>query len=280
MSKPLDFFRYENGVLTSEGVALDRLVEKTGTPVYVYSRTAFLSPLAAIQEGLKDVNPLICFAVKSCSNIAVLKLLGDAGAGMDIVSGGELQRALQAGVPPSRVVFSGVGKTDEEMEFALSLPEPIRSFNVESVPELQQLSEIASKKGVRAKIALRFNPDVNAKTHPYISTGLKKNKFGLNRKEILAIARRLKELPWIELHGISIHIGSQLVSLSPLKDAFERLRELIDKLEPMLPAPLEFVDLGGGLGITYRNEKPPTIAKYTELILRHFGPRAGLRHPL
>jgi diaminopimelate decarboxylase len=277
MSKPLDYFRYENGVLTSEGVPLDRLVHKTGTPVYVYSQSALLNPLRAIQEGLKDLEPLICFAVKSCSNIAVLKLLGDAGAGMDIVSGGELHRALHAGIPASRIVFSGVGKTDEEMQQALELSrtgEGIRSFNVESVPELQRLSELASKTGTRAGIALRFNPDVDAKTHPYISTGLKKNKFGLNRREVLEVAKNLAKFPSIELRGISIHIGSQLTNLSPIGDAFARTRELADELSRILPAPLRSVDLGGGLGIGYRPKQgAPAIQQYCALVLKHFKPK-------
>jgi diaminopimelate decarboxylase len=281
MSRPLDYFRYEQGVLTTEGVALDRLAESTGTPVYVYSREAFLTPFHAIREGLKEVQPLICFAVKSCSNIAVLKLLGDAGAGMDIVSGGELHRAIVAGVPASRIVFSGVGKTDAEMTAAIALgqgEQGIRSFNVESVAELERLSEIARKVGVKARVALRFNPDVNAKTHPYISTGLKKNKFGLNRSEVLEIARHLDRYPGIDLQGISIHIGSQLTSLSPLDDAFGRTRKVADELSAILPEPLRAVDLGGGLGIGYRpTQAAPAIAQYCKLVLKYFGPKKG-RH--
>ncbi|HUP58120.1 MAG TPA: diaminopimelate decarboxylase, partial [Bdellovibrionota bacterium] len=194
MSKPLDYFSYANGVLTSEGVSLDRIAEEVGTPAYVYSAEAFLTPLRAIQEGLKPLEPLVCFAMKSCSNIAVLKMLGRAGAGMDIVSGGELHRATVAGIPAGRIVFSGVGKTDAEMLAALAMAQSgqaIKSFNVESVPELRRLSELATRMGVKATVALRFNPDVNAKTHPYISTGLKKNKFGLNRAEVLEVARKI-----------------------------------------------------------------------------------------
>ena len=279
MSKPLDYFRYENGVLTSEGVPLDQLARTEGTPLYVYSTEAFLRPLLALKNGLKEIDPLICFAVKSCSNIAVLKLLGDAGAGMDIVSGGELHRAMMAGVPPSRIVFSGVGKTDDEIKAAVALGQGengIRSFNVESVPELKRLSQIATGLGARARVALRFNPDVNAKTHPYISTGLKKNKFGLNRAEVLDVARHLADFPGVDLQGVSIHIGSQLTSLSPLGDAYARTRKIADELSEILPEPLPSVDLGGGLGIGYKpNQATPSIESYCKLVLKHFKPKKG-----
>ena len=177
MSKPSDYFKHVGGELQSEGVALSAVAEKVGTPVYVYSAEALRAPLRALKQGLAGIDHLVCFAMKSNSNIAVLKLLSDEGAGMDLVSGGELFRALRAGVPSSRIVFSGVGKSREEIREALS--RDIFSFNVESAAELHVIDEIARSMNLRAPIALRFNPDVDAKTHPYISTGLKKNKFGL-----------------------------------------------------------------------------------------------------
>lgn len=284
MSKPLDFFNYKNGTLSADGVSLDCVADLTGTPVYVYSASAFLSPLKQLQEGLKSLDHTVCFAVKSNSNIAILKLLADAGAGMDLVSGGELYRAGLAGVPGERIVFSGVGKTPGEVAAALDYGKSgIYSFNVESVSELEMINAVAKELHKIAPVALRFNPDVDAKTHPYISTGLKKNKFGLNRNEILQIAKHIKKSPalysGLEIRGISIHIGSQLLSLSPLADAFKRVRTLVDELEAVLPKPLQFLDLGGGVGITYKNEKSPALKAYCELIQKNFGPSAKLKHP-
>lgn len=281
MTAPLDFFQYRNGVLSVDGVSLATVAKRFGTPAYVYSAEGFLSPLRALQSGLEPAPHLICFAVKACSNIAILKLLARAGAGVDLVSGGELFRAEKAGIPGDRIVFSGVGKTPEEMRDALSYRRTgIHSFNVESVAELQLLDSVARAVGRRARVALRFNPDVDPKTHPYISTGLKKNKFGITRREVREVIRNLHGLRGIDLRGISIHIGSQLTSLSPLADSFARTRALMDEIEPLLPAPLDFIDLGGGLGITYRNEKPPRVADYAKLVLRHFGPRSGLPRSL
>lgn len=281
MSRPTDFFNYKNGVMCSEGVSLIDVVEATGSPVYVYSAKALLTPLKSLQKGLAGIDHLVCFAVKSNSNIAILKVLAEAGAGMDLVSGGELYRVAVAGVDPQKIVFSGVGKTPGEIAHALEFGETgIYSFNVESEPELQLLSDIAAQMGTKARVALRFNPDVDAKTHPYISTGLKKNKFGIERTEIMKIARNWEKYPGVELKGLSIHIGSQLLSLAPLQDAFFRLRSLIDEMNEILPSPLNFVDLGGGVGITYKNEKAPPLEKYCALIQKHFGPKSKLRHPL
>jgi diaminopimelate decarboxylase len=280
-SGPLNYFPYKGGQLTAGGVPLARVAEETGTPVYVYSADAFLEPLKELQKGLAPVDHVVCYAVKANSNIAIIRLLSRAGAGVDLVSGGELFRAGLAGVPADRVVLSGVGKTPGEMMRALEYDGGgIFSFNVESTSELAVLNAVAQSVNKRARVALRFNPDVNPKTHPYISTGLKKNKFGMSRDEVLGVAQYLRELPGIDLRGISIHIGSQLLSLSPLGDAFGRLRSLIAELEPLLPAPLEFVDLGGGVGISYNGENPPPVRAYTDLILKHFGPRAGLPRSL
>jgi len=281
MSTPLQFFTYKKNVLTSEKVPLNEITKKTGTPVYVYSADAFLKPLQELKKGLKGIDHLICFALKSNSNIAILKLLGDAGAGMDLVSGGELYRANAAKIPAERIVFSGVGKTPEEMKTALEFKKKgIYSFNVESVHELDTLSQVASQLKRKARVALRFNPDVDPKTHPYISTGLKKNKFGLNRSEIIQIVQNLKSYPGIDLRGISIHIGSQLLSLSPLDDAFSRLRTLVNSLNSTLAHPLEFVDLGGGVGISYQDEKAPSLQDYCNMIQKHFGPESRMKHPL
>ncbi|MCM2322317.1 MAG: diaminopimelate decarboxylase [Oligoflexia bacterium] len=281
MSRPTDYFPYKNGVMTVDGVSLNAIAECTGTPVYIYSARGLLDPLKALQKGLKGLDHLVCFAVKSSSNVAILQLLSSHGAGVDLVSGGELHRAAIAGVPADKVVFSGVGKTPGEMARALDYGgNGIYSFNVESEPELRLLSSVASHMEKTAPVALRFNPDVDPKTHPYISTGLKKNKFGLNRAEILKIAREVSKYPGVSIRGISIHIGSQLLSLSPLQDAFKRVRALLEELEDILPTPLRFVDLGGGIGITYRNEKTIPIPRYCELIHRYFGPKAGLRHPM
>lgn len=275
MSRPSDFFNYKNGILISDGVSLADVAEITGTPVYVYSANALLEPLRELQKGLEGLDHMICFAVKSNSNLGILKLLGNAGAGMDLVSGGELFRVEMAGIDSQKIVFSGVGKTPGEIMRALSYGDTgIFSFNVESEPELALISEIAVQMKTQATVALRFNPDVDAKTHPYISTGLKKNKFGVERQEILQIARNLKKYPGISLKGISIHIGSQLLSLAPLKDAFSRLKNLIEELDSILPSPISFIDLGGGVGITYKNEKAPSLSQYCALIQKTFGPKS------
>lgn len=274
MSKPLDHFQYSGGSLHSDGVALSQVAEELGTPTYVYSADAFLRPLRALQKGLEGIDSLVCFAMKSNSNLAILKLLSEAGAGMDLVSGGELFRARRAGVPSQRIVFSGVGKTRNEIREALL--QKIFSFNVESEPELALISEVATEMGVKASAALRFNPDVDAKTHPYISTGLKKNKFGMPRAEIVAIVKNHREYPGLEVRGLSIHIGSQLLKLAPLADSFQRVKTLARELEKLLGRPLSYLDLGGGVGITYKKENPPEIARYCALIQKHFGSRSDV----
>jgi len=274
-------FGYEDGTLMVDGlIRVTDITEVTGTPVYIYSADAMLRSFRELQKALEGLPSLVCFAVKANSNIHILKLLGEAGAGMDLVSSGELRRAVTAGVSGDRIVFSGVGKTAPEMEEALKAG--IHSFNVESIPELELLNAVAARCSMKAPVALRFNPDVDAKTHPYISTGLKKNKFGLERPEVLGVVRRIKAggLPNIRLKGLSIHIGSQILSISPLRDSFERLRKLIDQVEILLPGSLEFADLGGGLGITYKNEKPLAMRAYSKAIMDHFGPRSGLSRPL
>ncbi len=277
MSRPLDFFPYKNGSLSVGGVSLDKVADQVGTPCYVYSAEAFLKPLKEFQKGLRGLDHTVCFAVKSNSSLAVIRLLSQAGAGVDLVSGGELYRAELAGLSPDQIVFSGVGKTPGEMATALQYKDKgIFSFNVESVAELAALSSVAESLDTRARVALRFNPDVDPKTHPYISTGLKKNKFGMSREEVLQIGAAIESFPNIDFQGISIHIGSQLLSLSPLNDAFARVRALVGELNQLLPQPISYVDLGGGLGVAYKNEKPPRIADYCKLVHKHFGRKSSV----
>ncbi len=274
MSQPLQFFHYKNGTLSSENVSLASIAREVGTPVYIYSASGFLTPYRRFSEGLKEFNHLICYALKSNSNLSILRLLANEGAGMDLVSGGELFRAQRAQVHPDKIVFSGVGKTADEMKQGLNYDgQGIYSFHVESLPELRLLNQVALSLRRKAPVALRFNPDVNAKTHPYISTGLKKNKFGISKAEVLEVLQSLDQLPGIHLKGLSIHIGSQLLSLSPLDDAFGKLKALLEDLDQHLKRPIEMIDLGGGIGITYRNEKAPPIEKYCKLIQKHFGKR-------
>ncbi len=275
MSDPLTYFQYRNGILSAEELSLEEMASQFGTPLYVYSKEAFKNPFHAITTGLAGLNHLVCFAVKANPNLSILSLLAKEGAGMDLVSSGELKRALRAGTDPQKIVFSGVGKSASEMDEGLA--HPLHSFNVESVSELRLLSARSRAAGKKTRVALRFNPDVDPKTHPYISTGLKKNKFGLQRAEILEIARNQKLYPGIEVAGLSIHIGSQILSLSPFSDAFLKTKKMAADVESSLGKPLQFLDIGGGLGVRYRNEKPPTIAKYTALVQKNFGSKSDVR---
>ena len=279
-TRPLEFFQYFKNELHVEGVPVEKIAETVGTPVYIYSTQGFLKPLQSLKEGLKGLDYSIHFAMKSNSNLAILRLLSQHGVGMDLVSGGELFRAGKAGVSGTKIVFSGVGKTPGEMAQALQYDKGkgIYSFNVESTAELATLSAVAQSVGKTARVAFRFNPDVNPKTHPYISTGLKKNKFGLSRKEVLELLRDHGMYPGIEVVGLSIHIGSQLLSLKPLEESFRNLSELVDECEHHLARPLEFVDLGGGLGITYKNEKTPPLKQYCKLVRKYFGPESKRTH--
>lgn len=272
MTIPFQFFNYKKGHLESDGISMEQIAHQVGTPTYVYSERGFLEPFLELKKGLNPIDHQICFAMKSNSNPSILKLLKKAGSGMDIVSGGELELALRAGVAPSQIVYSGVGKSADEMRRALKAG--IYAFNVESQPELNLLNQVALDLKSKAPVSLRFNPDVNPKTHPYISTGLKKNKFGLERREIFSILENLKKLPAIEIWGVSIHIGSQILSLKPFDEAFQKLSELVVKITPLLPMPLRFLDLGGGLGIRYcSSEKPFSIQSYCEKVLKYFGPK-------
>lgn len=265
-------FLYRKGQLHCDGVALEKITSAIGTPTYVYSAQYIKDQLSTLRGELRDIPALICFAVKANSNLSILKMMTDGGAGLDLVSGGEMLRAAAVGCPGSKVVFSGVGKTRTEMEAGLNYDhgKGIRSFHVESVAELAALSEVAERLGKRAQVSLRFNPDVDAKTHPYISTGLKKNKFGLTSEEVYAIAETLDGFPMIDLCGLSIHIGSQILDLAPLKEAFEKCVEMVHKLNGVLSNPLRWADFGGGLGVSYNGEKAPTLKQYAATVRRAY----------
>ncbi|WP_321334298.1 diaminopimelate decarboxylase [Breoghania sp.] len=261
-------FSYRNGVLHAEDVSVADIAREVGTPFYCYS-TATLERHYKVFSGAFDgIDSLVCYAVKANSNQAVLTTLARLGAGMDVVSEGELRRALAAGVPASRIMFSGVGKTSEELAFALD--QDILCFNVESEPELEELSRVASDKGRTARISLRINPDVDARTHAKISTGKSENKFGIPWKRAREVYGRAAALPNIEVTGIDMHIGSQITELEPFDAAFARLGELIEALRSD-GHEIEHIDLGGGLGIPYRNnnEPPPHPEAYAALVKKH-----------
>lgn len=259
-----DYFSYQGGELCVEQVALADIAERFNTPCYVYSHTALTDGYRQFKTAFAGREHLICYAVKANPNIAVLHLLARLGAGFDIVSGGELQRVLAAGGGAGRVVFSGVGKTVAEMRLALNAE--ILCFNVESEAELMRLNEVAGSMGKVAPVSLRVNPDVDAKTHPYISTGLKQNKFGVAYAEALDLYREAAELPHLRVTGIDCHIGSQLTETSPFVAAAEKILALVDRLaaEGIV---LEHLDLGGGLGIRYNDETPPSIVDYANALL-------------
>jgi diaminopimelate decarboxylase len=247
-------FSRRGGALHCESVPLDRIATQFGTPTYVYSRRAIVDAYEAYARALAGRPSLVCYAMKANSNLAVLHLLARAGAGFDIVSGGELARVLAAGGEPGKIVFSGVGKSVDEIRAALAVG--ILCFNLESPEELERLQQVASEAGVRARISIRTNPDVDAKTHPYITTGLKQNKFGVALDETLALYRRAARLPNIEIVGIDCHIGSQITEVAPYVDAVDKVLDLVDALESEAIV-LRHIDFGGGLGIAYRDESPP-----------------------
>jgi diaminopimelate decarboxylase len=260
----MSHFTYQNGALYAESVALSDIAKEFGSPTYVYSKAALVENFSAYADacnasGRGDANALVCYSVKSNSNLAVLNLLNRMGSGFDIVSGGELLRVIAAGGDPHKVIFSGVGKTREEMRLALS--HDILCFNVESTAELQRLNDVAVEVGKQAPVSLRVNPNVDAKTHPYISTGLKENKFGIAYEEALTAYRTAASLPGIRVVGIDCHIGSQLLDDAPLLEALDRLIELVDRLaaEGIM---LHHLDIGGGIGITYEDDQPVAVGDY------------------
>lgn len=263
--KEMKDFYYKDNQLFCEGVSVETVAGEVGTPFYLYSHAHLLDRFNAYKKGFGNHPSLICFAIKSNSNLAVINTLSGAGAGADIVSGGELYRALKAGVPADRTVYSGVGKKPDEIKEAIEAG--ILMFNVESYEELTSISKIADESGKKAGIAIRVNPDVDAGTHPYISTGLKENKFGLSIEQAEKAYLRAKELPGIEIRGIDCHIGSQLVDAAPFMDAFSRVKKLLGRLESA-GISLDYIDIGGGLGICYSDETPPSPDEYVKSILQ------------
>ncbi|WP_439865826.1 diaminopimelate decarboxylase [Pseudomonas syringae] len=259
----MDAFNYRDGELFAEGVALSGIAERFGTPTYVYSRAHIEAQYRAYADALAGMPHLVCFAVKANSNLGVLNVLARLGAGFDIVSRGELERVLAAGGKAEKIVFSGVGKTREDMRRALEVG--VHCFNVESTDELERLQEVAAELNVRAPISLRVNPDVDAGTHPYISTGLKENKFGIAIAAAEDVYIRASQLPNLEVIGVDCHIGSQLTTLEPFIDALDRLLDLVDRLGDC-GIHLHHIDLGGGLGVRYRDEEPPLAADYIKAV--------------
>jgi len=264
-------FDYQQGQLFCEKVALADIADQYGTPAYVYSRAAFTRHYLEYQQALGDHPGMICYAVKANSNIAVLNVLARLGAGFDIVSIGELERVLKAGGEPNRIVFSGVAKTELEMQRALEVG--VYCFNVESSAELERLNSVAASMGVMAPISLRVNPDVDAQTHPYISTGLKENKFGIDIEEAINVYQQAASLSNLEIKGVDCHIGSQLTTIDPFLDALDRVVRLIDRLADW-GITISHIDLGGGLGVTYDDEKPPAIVDYLNEIKARLGGRS------
>jgi diaminopimelate decarboxylase len=263
-------FQYREEGLCVEDVPLARIAAQYGTPCYVYSRAALESAWESFEDAFAALPHLICYAVKANPNLAILDLLARRGAGFDIVSGGELQRLRAAGADPAKVVFSGVGKTEAEMRLALSCG--IFCFNVESEAELDRLNAVAGTMGRRAPVSLRVNPDVDPKTHPYISTGLRENKFGIPYGQALHLYRRAAGLPHLEVRGIDCHIGSQITELGPFLDALDRVLQLVDQLAAEGIHP-EHLDLGGGLGIRYRDETPPDPREYAQRVAERLAGR-------
>jgi diaminopimelate decarboxylase len=267
---PVNPFTSQRGVLHAENVSLVDIANTYQTPCYVYSKASLESAFQNFCAGLVGVDHLVCFAVKANPSLAILNLFAKLGAGFDIVSGGELARVLAAGGDAKKIVFSGVGKTAAEMQAALEAG--IFCFNVESAAELERLNQTAQKMGKIAPVSLRVNPNVDAKTHPYISTGLKNNKFGVAYEEAFNLYQRAAQMQHVEIHGVDCHIGSQLTELSPFLDAFDRVLVLVDQLEAT-GIKIQHIDIGGGIGICYNDETPPDFAEYTKAMLKKLGDR-------
>lgn len=263
-------FSYRNGELFAEMVPLSRIAAEFGTPCYVYSRAELTRAWRDFDAAFAGRDHLLCYAVKANSNLGVLDVFARLGSGFDIVSGGELARVMAAGGDPRKVVFSGVGKTAAEMRQALQAG--ILCFNVESAAELELLNRVAGEMGMTAPVSLRVNPDVDAKTHPYIATGLKENKFGVAYTDAPAVYRRARELPHLHIEGVDCHIGSQLTEVAPFIAALERVLVLVDALARD-GINIRHIDLGGGLGIRYQNETPPPVAEYAQALLKALGNR-------
>lgn len=269
----MDYFNYKDGQLFAEDVPVAELAARFGTPLYIYSRATIERHWHAFNDALSGHPHLICYAIKANSNLAFLNILARLGSGFDIVSQGELERVLAAGGDPAKIVFSGVAKSEIEIRRALEVG--IRCFNVESIPELHRINQIAGEMGVNAPISLRINPDVDAKTHPYISTGLKENKFGISYQKAREVYRLANDMPNIEVRGVDCHIGSQLTELSPFLDATDRLLVLLDQLKED-GIEIHHLDLGGGLGVRYDDETPPEPKEYAAALLQKLKGREGL----
>lgn len=257
----MKFFSLKNGEYYAENVPLAQIAKNYGTPTYVYSKQALTTAFERFSSGFSGTDHLVCFAVKSNPSLAILNTFAKLGAGFDIVSGGELARVIAAGGDPAKVVFSGVGKTEAEMRFALEAG--IFCFNVESASEIDRLNDVAASMGKKAPVSLRVNPNVDAKTHPYISTGLKNNKFGVAYEEALSLYQKAAAMPNIAIHGVDCHIGSQLTELSPFLDALDRILALVDQLQAA-GIHIHHIDAGGGIGICYSDETPPDFADYAK----------------
>lgn len=257
-------FHYHNDALFCEDIPLERLAKEQGTPCYIYSHATLTRHFQVFDQAFAAVPHLIAFAMKANSNLAILRLMASLGSGADIVSGGELFRALQAGIPPSKIVFAGVGKSPEEIAYALDAD--ILLFNVESPAELHAINDVARGKGLCARVALRVNPDIDPKTHPYITTGLKKSKFGIGADRALEEFTTAASLPNVEVIGVHAHIGSQLTQVSPFVDSLKRVVGLIEILKSR-GIPIRYLNIGGGLGITYSDETPPLPTEYADAIM-------------
>jgi len=266
----MSFFDYQNGVLHAENVSTADIAAQYGTPCYVYSRKAFEQHYLAYEEALTGRDHLVCYAVKANSNLAVLSVLAKLGAGFDIVSIGELERVLKAGGDPSKVVFSGVGKQAEEIRRALEVG--VHCFNIESEAELDRVNDVAADMEVQAPISIRVNPDVDAQTHPYISTGLKENKFGVDINEAPRIYAKAAAMSNLDVQGVDCHIGSQLTETAPFMDALDRVLALVDTLAEQ-NIEIHHLDLGGGLGVVYNDETPPTPGEYISELTEKLGDR-------
>jgi diaminopimelate decarboxylase len=266
----MNFFSYRKDNLHVEGVSLSKIIKQVGSPTYVYSYGALRSHFAEYQKAFTGLRHLICYSMKCNSNLAILRAFTQLGSGIDIVSQGELFRALQAGASPKKIVFSGVGKTEAEMAFALK--KNILMFNVESEDELEALERVARKLHKTAPVALRVNPNIDPKTHPYITTGMKKSKFGIQYEDALTVYRHARRLKHLKIIGIDCHIGSQLTEVDPFVDALQRVLRLVDRLGAD-GTRIQYLDLGGGLGIRYKQETPPTPQQYARALRRELRDR-------
>ncbi len=271
MDKAMHFFEYKDRQLYCEAIPIQQIAEKVGTPFYLYSYQTLVRHFTVFDEAFKGIPHLICYSAKANSNLALLRLFVNLGGGVDVVSGGELYRALKGGADPQKIVYSGVGKREDEIEYALKTG--ILMFNVESSQELEAINEVAGRIGKKAPVAVRVNPDIDPRTHPYISTGLKQSKFGVDILRAPMAYRLASQLPNLKIIGIDCHIGSQLVEVEPVFEALRRLKQLVENLRKE-GIEVQYLDLGGGLGITYEDEEPPDPVEYASTILdeiRGFG---------